>query len=561
MSSTEFLNHMKKIMKILYPGADVNKILGDLKSILSKYENNETIIAKRKKYNDQIVLCEDDAILITYADSIRKKEEKPLCTLHRFLADHVKSAVTCVHILPFFPSSSDEGFSVIDYREVDPEFGTWEDIRNIGREYRLMADLVMNHVSTRSQWFQGFLRGDERYRDYFLSYDEPVDMPGVFRPRVQPLLTGFDTAIGEKYVWTTFSEDQADLNFHNPEVTLEILDIFMFYLSQGIEIVRLDAIGYVWKEPGTSCVNLPQTHEMVKLLRTVAEYIAPYTIIVTEVNFPYKYNVSYLEARHEANMAYHFSLPPLVIDGFIRQDTSILQEETKRIRQDLVFFNFLASHDGIGLLGAKEILPPPCFEGLLETTTGHGGLISYKAAEQGDVPYELNINYYDAINDPSNPDQEVDIRRFMAANAIMLVDKGVPGVYIHSLLGSRNYLEGVKETGMNREINREKLSAEEVFEDLSDPESLRYKVLGAFLHLLNVRGGIQAFHHSTERDVLQSDQRLFIIERICKGKNLLAVVNVSDAKLKLPQYKGKTDLISKTLFEGSVAPYGVYFLQ
>ena len=561
MSSIKLLNHMKEVLKILYPGEDVNKIFGDLKSIMSKYENNETILAKRKKYNDQIVLNEDDAILITYADSIQKKGEKPLCTLHRVLTNHVKSAVTCVHILPFFPSSSDGGFSVIDYRDVDPEFGSWEDIRNIGKDYRLMADLVMNHVSSRSEWFQGFLRGDERYCDYFLSYDEPMEMPEVFRPRVQPLLTGFDTAMGKKYVWTTFSEDQVDLNFHNPKVTLEILDVFMFYLSQGIEIIRLDAIGYVWKEPETSCVNLPQTHDMVKLLRTVAEYIAPYTIIVTEVNFPYRYNVSYLKARHEANMAYHFSLPPLVIDSFIRQDTSILQEETKRIRQDLLFFNFLASHDGIGLLGVKEILPPPCFKGLLEATTGHGGLISYKATQQGEVPYELNITYYDAINDPSNPDLEVDIRRFMAANSIMLVDKGVPGIYIHCLLGSRNYLEGVEKSGMNRMINREKLSAEEVVKDLSDPESLRYKVLEEFLRLLNVRKEIQAFHHSMERDVLQSDRRLFVIERICKGKNLIAVVNVSDAEIKLPQYKGKTDLISKTLFEGSVAPYGVYFLQ
>ena len=561
MSSNELLNRMEEILEMLYPEEDVNKILDDIKTIIERYKKSETILEKRKKYEDQIVLNEDDVLLITYADSIHKQGEKPLQTLHRSLINYVKSAVTCVHILPFFPSSSDGGFSVIDYKKVDPVLGTWEDIQNITRDYRLMADLVMNHVSSRSEWFQGFLNGEDRYRDYFLSYDQRVDMPKVFRPRVHPLLTAFDTALGKKYVWTTFSEDQIDLNFHNPQVTLEILEVFMFYLSKGIEIIRLDAIGYVWKEPETSCVNLPQTHEMVKLLRTVAEYMAPYAIIVTEVNFPYKDNVSYLEARHEANMAYHFSLPPLVIDSFIQKDTSYLQKETERIRQDLLFLNYLASHDGIGVSGAKEILPRSRFERLLEVTTEHGGVISYKATQEGKVPYELNITYYDAVNDPSHPDPEADVKRFMAAASIMLADKGVPGIYIHCLLGSRNYLEGVKETGINRMINREKLSAEEVYKDLSNPESLRYQVLEKFLYLLKVRKEIQAFHHSVERTVLQSDERLFIIERIYKEESVLAVVNVSDDTIKLAQYKGKYDLISKVLFEGWVAPYGVYFLK
>ena len=561
MSSIKTLNHINDVLGILYPGEDVQKIFGNLKNILARYENNETILAKRKKYDDRMVLNEDDAILITYANSIIKEGEKPLRTLHRFLNNHVKSAVTCVHILPFFPSSSDGGFAIIDYRDVDPELGSWEDIRNIGKEYRLMADLVMNHVSSQSEWFQGFLRGDERYTDYFLSYDEPVDMPEVFRPRVHPLLTEFDSAMGQKYVWTTFSEDQIDLNFHNPKVTLEIIDVFLFYLSQGIEIIRLDAIGYVWKEAKSSCVNLSRTHDMVQLLKSVAEYIAPYSIMVTEVNFPFKDNVSYLEARHEADMAYHFSLPPLIIDGFARKDASILQKETKRIRQDLLFFNFFASHDGIGLLGAKKILPPPRLEGLLKTTTGHGGLISYKATEQGQAPYELNITCYDAVNNRSNPDQEVDIRRFMAANSIVLAEKGVPGIYIHCLLGSRNYMEGVQETGINRMINREQFAAEDLFKDLSNPESLRYQVLEKFLHLLNVRKEMKAFHHSVERDVLQSDERLFIMERIYREKSVFAVVNVSNDRVNLPEYKGKTDLISKTTFGGTVVPYGVYFLE
>ncbi len=561
MNRSIFRHHMRDILEKLYPQEDVGPILDRVVQTVETYQHHEVILEKRKKYGDRIVLNEDDAILITYADTVRAEGEKPLRTLHRFLKRFVKSAVSCVHILPFFPSSSDGGFSVINYEAVAPELGDWDDILAIGRDYRLMADLIMNHVSSQSAWFQGFLRGDERYRDYFLSFDEPVDTSQVFRPRVHPLLTEFETSMGRKFVWTTFSKDQIDLNFHNPEVTLAILDVFMQYLSRGIEFIRLDAVAYVWKESGTRCVNLPQTHEMVKFLRIVTEYVAPYAVIVAEVNFPYEENLSYIQARHEANMAYHFSLPPLVIDGFIHEDTAILQEETARIRQDLPFLNFLSSHDGIGLLSAKEILPQSRFEGLLERIVAHGGLISYKSTDQGSIPYELNITYYDAINDPLDPDQESDVKRFMAACSIMLADKGIPGIYIHALLASRNDMKGVEKTGINRMINREILSAEKLFGELSSPGSLRYRVLAQFIHLLNVRKEIPAFHHSVKRTILPSDERLFIMERPHRKRKMIAVVNVSGDTVGLHQYRGRTDRIRNILFEGSVEPYGVYFLE
>jgi len=552
---------MEYILGELYPGEDVGRILDLMDPIVETYRHHETILDKRKKYDDKVVLNEDDAILITYADTIRSKGEKPLCTLHRFLKTYVRSAFTCVHILPFFPSSSDGGFSVVDYRKVAPELGTWEDIQTIGREYRLMADLVMNHISARSTWFQGFLAGDEKYSDYFLSFDEPMDVSQVFRPRVHPLLTPFYTAMGKKFVWTTFSQDQIDLNFHNPNVMLEMIDVFLFYLSQGIEIIRMDAVGYIWKAAGTSCVNLPQTHEMVRLFRTVAEYVAPYAIIVTEVNFPYKDNISYILSRHEATMAYHFLLPPLVIDSFMHEDASFLQQETALIRQDLLFLNFLASHDGIGVSGARRLFPPSRFEQLLGRTTEHNGRISYKATQQGNVPYELNIAFFDVINDPSHPDPQNDVKRFMAANAITLTDKGIPGIYIHSLVGSRNDVKGVEETGINRMINRERLSAEVLFHDLSDPASQRYQVLAKFIHLLNVRKEIPAFHHSVKREILPSDKRLFMIERWHQNRSMTTVVNVSRDAVELPQYKGKTDRIRNMLFNGCIEPYGVYFLE
>jgi len=242
MNQRMFQKQMRGILRELYPEEDPNEILNRITGIVETYQSDKLIIEKRRQYGDRIVLGEDDAILITYPDSIRETGEKPLQTLHRFLKSHVKSAVSTVHLLPFFKSSSDGGFSVIEYCRVDPEFGDWNDILTIGKEYRLMADLVLNHVSSRSDWFQGFLRGDERYRDYFLSFDEAVDVSKVFRPGAHPLLTQFDTAMGGRFVWTTFSEDQIDLNFHNPQVLLEILDVFMQYLSSTTRTDR------IWKK-------------------------------------------------------------------------------------------------------------------------------------------------------------------------------------------------------------------------------------------------------------------------------------------------------------------------
>ena len=561
MSPNKTLKQIKNILTLIYSREKANRIFGDLKNLMDVYGKSETIREKRKKYADRVSLDEKDAVLITYADTIYRKEEKPLFTLRHFLKQYVKDAVTAVHILPFFPSSSDGGYAVINYKQVDPRFGSWEEIRKIALEYRLMVDLVMNHVSSKSKWFQGFLRGDKRFRDYFIWSDTEIDMPKVFRPRESPLFTKFDTAIGEKYVWTTFSADQIDLNFKNPEVLLKIIDVLLFYLSQGIEIIRLDAVGYIWKEPHTSCVNLSKTHQIVKLLRRILEYIAPYVLIVTEANFPYKDNISYFGEGHEANMVYNFSLPPLVMDAFTRKDTSYIRKETNRHRQNLLFFDFLASHDGIGLSSAKEILKKTHFENLLRITKAHGGLISYEVKDGIKIPYELNISYFDAINNPNQASDPLAAKRFLASQAVILALKGVPGIYIHSMLGSRNYYRGVEDSGIKRMINRERLSQDAIDPILSDVHSLRSQVLASFLQLLNDRKQIRSFHPSGTREVLDIDNRLLVIERQFKGERVCVVINVSDDTVKLPEYSGNFDLITRTLFNGKVVPYGVYFFK
>lgn len=496
MMKSIYINNIKKRLNYIYPSQDV----------FSKFEK---ILHKVKIKNRK--LTDKDAILITYGDSI-VGNGKPLWLLHRFLKKYVGKSISTVHILPFFPYSSDDGFSIIDYKKVNPRLGGWADIRKIGKDYRLMADLVMNHISVKSKWFKGFLKGEKKYKDYFISFDKRVDTSSVFRPRIHPLLTSFNTKLGKQYVWTTFSADQVDLNFSNPEVLLEMVKVLLFYLSQGIDIIRLDAVGFVWKELGTSCFHLKKTHEIVKLLRDIMEYVAPGSVLITETNVPYEDNISYFGKNDEAHMVYNFSLPPLVFDAFNRGDNKHLVGMYKRLEKldnKNLMFNFLASHDGIGVLGAKDFLSRKEYDKMLAVVVAHKGRISYKSACGGKVPYEMNINYFDAINDPSARTR-LDVRKFIASQAIMVLGKGVPGIYIHSLIGSRNYLAGVRNSGINRRINREKIKFDQLEKELKDKKSLRYNVLNEYKKLLKMRK--RGFDPYTRQKVMKSDSRVLVLK-------------------------------------------------
>lgn len=565
MDKKQILPKIKNKLEIIYPYNNTGQIFLELNNIINKYYNKPIIKSKRKKYGNKLFLSEKDSILVTYGDSIKVNKEKPLKTLHRFLKKYVKNTITGVHVLPFFPSS-DDAFSIVDYKNVSPELGNWRDIQKIAKDYHLMSDLVLNHVSKESKWFKGFLKGDKKYMNYFIAFDKRVDTSSVFRPRTNPLLTGFKTKEGLKYVWTTFSDNQVDLNFKNPDVLLEIIDILLFYLSNGIEIIRLDAIGFLWKELGTSCFNLKNSHEIVKFLRLILSYVAPYSILITETNAPHKDNISYFGRGDETHMVYQVNLPLLVLDAFIREDTSHLQEFYKKIeplKAGNLFFNFLASHDGINMIGARGLLTKTQFNNLLNKVKKHNGLISYRSMPDGTkAPYELNINYFDAINNPNKKTLIAkEVKRFISSQSIIIASRGVPGVYIHSLIGSRNYLEGVKKTGIKRIINREKINFTRLEKQLRDKKSIRYNVLKNYLKLLDIRTKIPELNQLYKQKIIYSDKRLFIISRLRKNRKIVVIINVSNNMVSLSRYKGRTDLLSKRRFNGKVQPNRVYFLK
>jgi sucrose phosphorylase len=447
-----------------------------------------------------------------------------------------------------FPYSSDDGFSVIDFREINRDLGTWGDIENLRSAYSLMFDAVVNHVSRQSSYFRGFVSGEKAYRDFFIAADPLADYSTVIRPRALPLLTAVDTHEGTKHIWTTFSDDQMDLNYKNPKVLLEILDVLLLYAFRGSRFIRFDAIGFVWKEAGSSCMHLPQAHEMVKLMRAVLQSCSPGCSIVTETNVPHRDNISYFGNGHdEAAMVYQFPLPPLVLFSFLSGNAGHLSDWAASLEQttaDTAYFNVLASHDGIGLRPVEDILSGEERNLMVRETLARGGEIGYRTLPDGSqTPYELNINYLDAVAGDEK-DDTARTQKFMASQCILLSMMGLPAVYYHSLFGSRGDRDGYVKSGIKRRINREKLDADKLLAELRETGSLRYMVASRYKELIRLRRELPAFHPNSPQAVLRPAPEIFALFRGEGEGRVLVLVNVSGRRIKTEAGFSGQDVIS-----------------
>jgi sucrose phosphorylase len=478
---------------------------------------------------------ERDAILISYGDTFLSPGETPLLALGEFASRHLRERVSGVHVLPFFPYSSDYGFSVIDYDRVNPELGDWADLEPLGSQFKLMFDFVLNHVSAGSEWFQCFLRGEPPYDEFFITVEPGTDLSGVTRPRTTPLLTRFETSKGPRWVWTTFGPDQVDLDYRNPRVLLRMIEVMLTYVERGARLLRMDAVGYLWKEIGTSCIHLPQAHQCVKLFRDVLDVVAPEVAIVTETNVPHADNVSYFgNGSDEAQMVYQFPLAPLVLDGLARADAGHLTRWAAYLSppSDCTgFFNFLASHDGVGVVPAKGILPETAVEALVTRVRAHGGEASFKTNPDGtDGVYELNSTFFDILSDPHDQAEpwQLKLDRFICSQAIMLALAGVPGIYAHSLFGSHNDHRGFARSGWKRDLNHERLQLTDLERQLADPCTETAQVFARYAHLLEVRRVQPAFHPQAPQRSLTLGPAVFALQRGPReGQVVLALHNLS----------------------------------
>ena len=513
----------------------INHIYGEsfseahLDVLLSKLEQAAIDITEKRKSGWD----EKDVVLITYADQFSAKGEKALPVFTRFYNEWLARTFSHVHLLPFYPWSSDDGFSVIDYHSVAPETGSWQDVAELKQSASLMFDFVCNHMSAKSEWFANYLAQKPGFDDFFISVDPETDLSAVTRPRALPLLTPFKLHDGSvRHLWTTFSDDQIDLNFASPQVLIAMVDVLLHYLAEGARYIRLDAVGFMWKIPGTSCIHLEQTHCLIQLFRAITDAVAPGTVIITETNVPHKDNISYFgDGENEAQMVYQFSLPPLVLHAVHRQDVKALCQWAGSLAlpsTKTTWFNFLASHDGIGLNPLRGILPESEILSLVEKLQQEGALVNWKNNPDGTrSPYEINVTYLDALSSQDSPDDE-RIARFILAHAVLLSFPGVPAVYIQSILGSRNDYEGVERLGYNRAINRKKYTTGQVDLELNNKQSIRHKIYSRLSELIAIRRGERAFHPDAQAMFESLDEQILKIVRVAdNGERITALFNFS----------------------------------
>lgn len=476
----------------------------------------------------------NDIAMITYGNSVLKNDELPLQTLKRFLDDYFADCINTVHILPFFPYCSDDGFAVKDFFQVNPELGNWSDINAIAKDYRLMADLVINHGSSSSQWFQNFIAGEGEGHDYFYTCESDTPVSLVVRPRVNPLLRETETVHGIKHVWCTFSHEQVDFDFRNTEVLKTFVRIIRFYLDQGVRLFRLDAVAFLWKQAGTSCLNLPQTHELVRLLRLLIEQAQSDAVIITETNIPNRENLSYFGNANEAHWIYNFSLPPLLLNTFISGNCQYLRQWLMSMppaQNGTAYFNFIASHDGIGLRPAEGLLTDSEIAALISTMQGFGGEISWRAAENNiKKPYEINISLYDALQGTVKGPDQWHHARFICAHGIMLALEGIPGIYIHSLLATGNDYQRLAQHQHNRAINRHQWDDNAIRAALTHPANNHSMIYRKLTELIKLRMQQPAFHPNATQYTLQLGDSLFGFWRqsIDRRQSIFCIFNISD---------------------------------
>ena len=532
----------------LYGEDTAKEYMPELERICRVYYayKTEEMLERTKTLDPKNLFTEEDVILITYGDLIREEGASPLTTLSKFCGLYLKQTINTLHILPFFPYSSDRGFAIEDFETVDPELGSWKDIEDLASRYKLMFDGVINHVSSKSRWFQRFLDGTPHYKDFFISYDSYDDLTSeersaIFRPRTTDILTKFHTIDGEKHVWSTFSKDQIDLNYRNPEVLIRVIEILLLYARKGADIIRLDAITFLWASPGTSCANLEETHLIVKIFRDILDLVAPHVSIITETNIPHKDNISYFgNGSDEAHMVYNFALPPLVLHTFYTKDTTRLNEWAENLKppsETTSFFNFLDSHDGVGLMAVKDLLSHDEIQFIIRRAREHGGYISYKTDKDGqEVPYEINITWFNALcREDGTPHTDLQVDIFIASRAMALALQGVPGIYLHSFFGTHNDIDAISCPVSKREINRKALDYNILTKAIEDPDTLTSKIIRKLNTLISLRTKQSAFHPNGAQKILKVRPEIFALLRTSpnEDQHILSLINITDDEIQI----------------------------
>ncbi|MEC7956774.1 MAG: alpha-amylase family glycosyl hydrolase [Pseudomonadota bacterium] len=528
------------------------------------------LMARPAEHADPKPLSAADRMLICYGDSVRDEPGMPLSALRQFATQYLQNSISTIHVLPFFPSSSDDGFAVIDYQTVRRDLGDWSDINALSADFDLMFDLVINHCSRENLWFADFVGGREPGCDYFHEMPSMVGLESVVRPRNSPLLTHVHTYQGIKRVWTTFSDDQIDLNFANPEVLCEFVHILFSYIAQGARFIRLDAIAFLWKELSTSSINLEQTHCVVRVLRALIDEMQTRTLLLTETNLPHNENVSYFGSRDEAHLVYQFSLAPLILYSYLFNDGQYLGQWAEQLEPPPAgcsFVNFIASHDGIGLRPLEGLVPASDIQRLTDAAHERGGFAAMRSADDGtETVYELNIALFSAFGGTAK-----NIPAYLGAHQLMLAFQGIPALYLNAFVGGLNDLQGVESTGRTRSINRGHWQLDDLKSILATETNEQSIIFAELNRSLEIRGSQSAFAPSAQQEILAYTKDSLWLKRENTDQVILVIASFSEAPIEteLPRqdaaYESAIDLLSEDAVVLTkavpMAPYQVRWLS
>ncbi len=539
------------------PKNEIDLIAEEISQIINHFNRNN----KKKNW----FVSEKTTMVICYGDSIYSKNKKHLKTFQAFFNKKLNKFIDTIHFLPFYPSSSDSGFAVKDHYKIDSKFGNWLNIKNFSSKAHIMADMVINHASARGLWFKNFLKEKKPGEDYFLLVNSKFNTSKVVRPRDHKLLKEINIFKKKEYLWRTFSDDQIDLNFKNPKVLLRFIKIMLHLINNGVTIFRLDAIAYLWKKSGTKCINLKQTHEIVKVLRIVSDSLSIKSIIVTETNLPEKENLSYFGNNDESNWIYNFTLPPLLIYSLLFENGTYLNAWCKKLPQTKKgnsYLNFIASHDGIGMRPLEGIINNQSIKKLLLRLKKNGSKFSYRKVNNNKKKvYESNITVFDALK-VSDKDKKgfYNFQRYIAAHAIMFSFEGVPAIYFNSLFGKSNDEARYVITGNNRDVNRFKWNELNILKKIKSNSSKEYYIFETLKYLLKIRKNQKAFHPNAHRTNINLGNNFFCIKRVSldKKQTILCITNLTsklqNAKInkKYNKFKNLIDSNVKTKILNSI---------
>ena len=494
-----------------------------------------------------------------------------LSSLNYFIKKYLNNLFDVIHILPFFPSSSDDGFSVIDYRKVDRSYGNWDDIKKININFKIMADLVVNHGSSKSKWFENFLKQSGKGKDFFFTVNNLFDISSVVRPRSHKLLKEVATGNGKKKVWCTFSHDQIDYDYTNLKFFEEIVSLIIFFIKKNVSFFRLDAIAYIYKQSGTACINNEKTHMFVKIFRLIIDIMTNNSTLITETNLPNQENLSYFGNSNEANCIYNFSLPPLILYSFLFGNSTIIRRWNMSMPpalKDTSYINFLSSHDGIGLRPLEGLISDNEYKKLIQKLKLKKSLFTTRKKQKKSLIYEANITFFDALKE----NDKFDVDRFISAHAIVLSIEGIPAIYVNSLFGSKNNYDGVRITNSNRTINRQKWNLNQIKEMITS-ESDQAKIFFSLKKLIDIRKKQKAFHPNATSFTLQLGEKLFGIWRqsMDRKQSIFCITNFNKKNetfqkqdLNLILDKSWSDLISGDQIQSDfihLAPYKTVWIS